>query len=849
MSTPMLEQYQEIKKKVPDTIVFFRLGDFYEMFGEDAQAAAPILEIALTARDAGKGSKIPMCGVPYHAVDGYLNKLVSAGYRVAICEQMEDPQMSKGIVKRDIVRIVTPGTLDIVGNQTKNNFLACVVKEKDWGLAYMDITTGDFRIFQTSRVETLQAELNGISPSELILTEDLIHMTKLLSDCFTSIIDQSWIRKTKELTTRFAEENNLLLQLPVAAKAASGLWQYVTHNIPNSGQNHILKISEVQQNNTMTLDKWTVRNLELTESLRTNDEKGTLYSIINLTKTAFGGRLLRSWIQRPLVKQSLIEKRLDIVEELTSNAFLRKDVQKALESVYDLERLMGKISLGRANAKDVYALTCTLSALSLIRNIIMENGSIQLQPYLPNLYSLDALAAELMKAVNPDAPYALKEGNLIQEGYSPEVDSLRSISSGGKEWIAKLENEERERTKIRSLKVGFNKVFGYYIEITHANAHLVPGDYQRKQTLVNAERFITPELKAYEEKVLTAQERLINLEYEIFMGLRKEVLVRSLDIMKAAQALAEIDVFSSLAEAAVRNHYIKPEIKTDGVIHILEGRHPVVETISEHFVPNDVFITGKKHLALITGPNMAGKSTYMRQIALIVLMAQIGSFVPAQKAAISMADSIFTRVGAADHLASGQSTFMVEMNEVAHILKHATQDSLVILDEVGRGTATFDGLSLAWAIAEFLVENESLKAKTLFATHYHELTQLEERYPEVFNLHVAVKEYGDDVVFLHKILPGKADRSYGLHVAKIAGLPGSLLKRAALILDELEDSSRQKKISAVNIGMIQQSLFEIPAIHPLLKEIGELDLDSLSPRQALDYLYDLANRIHSSQII
>ncbi|NLI94000.1 MAG: DNA mismatch repair protein MutS [Peptococcaceae bacterium] len=849
MSTPMLEQYYEIKQRVPDTIVFFRLGDFYEMFDQDARMAAPILEIALTARDAGKGSKIPMCGVPYHAVDGYLNKLVSAGYKVAICEQIEDPAMSKGIVKRDIVRIVTPGTLDIVGNQTKNNYLACVYKEKDWGLAYIDITTGDFRIVQTSLLETLQAELNRISPSELILTEDLALIPKLFSDYYISHIEKGWFRKTKELTERFPEQDDLLQQMPVACRAASGLWQYVLHNIPNSEQNHIFRISAIEQNNTMILDKWTVRNLELIESLRTNDEKGTLYSIINLTKTAFGARLLRSWIQQPLINKTMIEERLDTIEELTLNTFLRKDMQKALEAVYDLERLLGKISLGKANAKEVYSLASTLCALPHIRNVIMENGSVKLQPYLSSLLSLDTLASELIKAINPDASYSLKEGNLIQDGYSPEVDHLRSISSGGKEWIAKLENQERERTKIRSLKVGFNKVFGYFIEVTHANAHLVPDDYQRKQTLVNAERFITPELKAYEEKVLSAQDRLIDLEYNLFMNLRQQVLDRSLEIMKASQALAEIDVFSSLAEVAVRNHYIKPEIKTDGTIHIVEGRHPVVETISEHFVPNDALLTRNKHLALITGPNMAGKSTYMRQIALIVLMAQIGSFVPAQKASISVADCIFTRVGAADNLASGQSTFMVEMNEVAHILKYATKDSLVILDEVGRGTATFDGLSLAWAIAEYLIENKDLKAKTLFATHYHELTQLEEKYPEVFNLHVAVKEHGDDVVFLHKILPGRADRSYGLHVAKIAGLPLTLLKRAALILDELEDSSQQKKLTDVNAGMIQQSLFEIPKVHPLLKEISEIDLDSLSPRQALDYLYDLANRIHASQVI
>lgn len=845
----MLQQYQEIKSRASNAIVFFRLGDFYEMFGEDAVTAAPVLEIALTARDAGKGNKIAMCGVPYHAVDGYLNKLVRAGYKVAICEQTEDPQASKGIVKRDIVRIVTPGTIDTVGSDIKNNYLACTFKERDWGLAYIDITTGDFRIFQTPLLQTIIAELNRISPSEIIYPEDLT-LPKLFSDYYTSVIDKNWFKRTKELTERFEKQAEILNQMPIAAKAAAGLWQYVKHNIPHSEQDHVLKISTYQQSTTMILDRWTGRNLELVESLRTKDEKGTLFSILNRTKTAFGARLLRNWIQQPLTDKELIEQRLSTVDELANNTFLRKDLQKSFESVYDLERLLGKLSLGKANARDLLALASTLNCLPAIRNIIIENESFRLSQYINSLGSLDELAAELSEAINPDAPITLKEGDLIKKGYSLEIDTLRSISSGGKEWIAQLENQERERTKIRSLKVGYNKVFGYFIEVTNANAHLVPDDYQRKQTLVNAERFITPELKEYEQKVLNAQDKLIELEYDLFMKLRDKVLTHSLKIMVASQAIAEIDVFVSLAEIAVQYNYCKPEIRSDGVINIIEGRHPVVERISDNFVPNDTYLTRNKYLALITGPNMGGKSTYMRQVALIVLMAQMGSFVPAQKAAISLVDCIYTRVGAADNLVAGQSTFMVEMNEVAHIIKNATHDSLIILDEVGRGTATFDGLSLAWAIAEHLIENDSLKAKTLFATHYHELTQLEERYTDVFNLHVAVKEQGEDMVFLHKILPGKADRSYGLHVAKIAGLPTPLLKRAAILLGELENSPIERKIvKAVDANLLQPSLFEVQQIHPLLKEVEELDIDNFSPRQALDYLYDLINRIHSSQII
>jgi len=850
MTTPMLLQYQEIKKKAAGAIVFFRLGDFYEMFADDAVLAAPILEIALTARDAGQGEKIAMCGVPYHAVDNYLSKLVAAGYKVAICEQVEDPQSAKGIVKRDIVRIVTPGTTDIIPSETKNNYLACVVRDKEWGLSYLDITTGNFCFLQTPSWTILQNELSRVAPSELLVSEEIANAANLFPDYYISVCAKSNFAKVKELEARFPEQSDLLKQTPAAAKAAAALWQYVRQNIPNSEQNHILKIFPVQQSTTMILDKWTRKNLELVESLRTNDGKGTLYAVLNLTKTAFGARLLRNWIQQPLLDASEIENRLRKVEALTLNTFLRKDLHKALEAVYDLERLLGKFSLGRANARDMLALGSTLSSLPRLRTIIEENNASTFYPYLPALSGLDQLAATLCEAINPEAPPGLKEGNLIRGGFSEEVDRLRAVSSGGKEWIARLENQERERTKIRSLKVGFNKVFGYYIEVTHANSHLVPDDYVRKQTLANAERFITPELKEYEQQILTAQDRLIELEYRLFTELKEQVLAESPNIINATQALAEIDVFTSLAEAAVRYNYHKPEIREDGVIHICEGRHPVVERISPNFVPNDTHLTPRKHLALITGPNMAGKSTYMRQVALIVLMAQIGSYVPAQKAEISLVDCIFTRVGASDHLAAGQSTFMVEMNEVAHILKNASPNSLVILDEIGRGTATFDGLSLAWAIAEYLVENSSLQAKTLFATHYHELTRLEERYGQIFNLHVAVKEKGDDVVFLYKILPGKADRSYGIQVAKIAGLPQTLLLRAAAILRELENSSPQGNLlKAVDASLLQPSLFEIPQTHPLLQEIEELDVDSLTPRQALEYLYDLTNRIQSSKII
>jgi DNA mismatch repair protein MutS len=850
MTTPMLRQYEQIKKTSADAILFFRLGDFYEMFGQDAEIAAPVLDIVLTARDAGKGTKIPMCGVPYHSAESYIQKLVSSGYKVAICEQVEDPQTSKGIVKREIVRVITPGTSDFSGNETKNNYLASVYKEKEWGLAYTDITTGHFQIIETPSFETIQSELNRIAPSELLLPQDNIYSNSLFSDYYISSIDKSWYSQTKVLKDRFPEHLELLDRMPVAAKAATGLWIYIKNNIPNSEQNHILRITSLQDNTIMVLDKWTRKNLELVETIRTNDEKGTLFSILNQTKTAFGARLLRNWIQQPLINKDLIEERLNTVEELTDNTFLRKDLQKLLSKGYDLERILGRISLGRGNARDLYALATTLSYLPKIRSIIVENNSKKLDKYLKSLQHLDSLAEELIAAINPDAPYTLKEGNIIRNGYSSEIDNLRAISSGGKEWIATLESKERERTKIKSLKVGYNKVFGYYIEVTNSNLHLVPDDYQRKQTLANAERYITPELKKVEQKILTAQDELATLEYELFLKIREKVLANSLAIITCAHALAEIDVFISLAEVAIQYNYCKPEIRTDGVIDIIEGRHPVVERLTDLFVPNNTKLTRNKHLALITGPNMSGKSTYMRQTALIVLMAQIGSFVPAQKAAISIVDCIFTRIGAADNLGAGQSTFMVEMNEVAYILNNASNNSLIILDEVGRGTATYDGLSLAWAIAEYLVENNSIKAKTLFATHYHELTELEERHSEIFNLHVAVKEQGEDMIFLHKILPGKADRSYGLHVAKIAGLPTVLIRRAATVLAELENSSsKSKNTKTIGARSLQPSLFNLEYTHPLLKEIEQLDIDNLTPRQALEYLYDLRNRIRSSRVI
>lgn len=850
MSTPMLLQYRGIKDKVPGTILFYRLGDFYEMFGEDAELAAPILQIALTGRDAGDGKRIAMCGVPYHALDNYLAKLVKSGHKVAICEQVEDAKNAKGIVKREIVRIVSPGTLTESGSERTNHYLASVYYDTHWGLAFLDLSTGEFSLFQTPDLDVLLTEISRINPAELLLPPELMKKPKPWLGYYCSVRE----RKTfcgQALRERFHAQQDLFEEFPVGTQAATALWVYLLETMPGVEPTHILEISTFRSEHWMFLDQWTRRNLELTESLRGVEKMGTLLSVLDFTQTAFGGRLLKHWLEKPLLRKAAIDRRLDVVEELTSDSFLRRDLFKRLSEVYDLERLMGKVSYGTANAKDLLALAQTLALLPEIRSLLMNSSAENLKSNLPQLEGLDSFVNKLINALNPNPPISLHDGNLIKVGYSQEVDELRSISTGGKAWVAQLESAERERTGIRSLKIGYNKVFGYYIEITHTNAHLSPPEYERKQTLSNAERFITPQLKEYEQKIIGAEERLKDLEYELFLIIREDVRIHTKIILHIAQVLAEIDVFVSLAEVAVRNHYVRPEIQADGQILITEGRHPVVEQMLEPgvFVPNDTIMSKSLHLALITGPNMAGKSTYMRQVALIVLMAHIGSFVPAKKASITQVDRIFTRVGASDDLAAGQSTFMVEMQEVAHILKYATKKSLIILDEIGRGTATFDGLSIAWAVAEHLVQLPNFNPKTLFATHYHELTHLQDDFPGLYNLHVGVKERGEDIIFLHKILPGKADRSYGIQVARLAGLPQPLLQRAKALLLELETAEPAPAFCDPPKQVTQFSLFDVPQAHPLLQEISTLPMEDMTARQALQYLFDLRERIQSSEIL
>lgn len=849
MTTPMMQQYRGIKEKAPGAILFYRLGDFYEMFGEDAELAAPILQIALTGRDAGNGKRIPMCGVPYHALDNYLTKLVKAGHKVAICEQVEDAKLAKGIVKRDIIRIVSPGTLIEAVSERTNHYLASVTHDCDWGLAFLDLSTGEFSMFQTPDLDVLLTELSLINPAELLIAPELMKKPKPWAAYYCSLREQKTFTDPA-LRDHFLAQQALFQEFPVGTQAATALWIYLLETMPGVDPTHIIEITTFRSEYWMFLDQWTRRNLELTESLRNGDKKGTLLSILDLTQTAFGGRLIKHWIDKPLLRQDAIDQRLDVVEELTKDSFLRTDLFKLLSEVYDLERLMGKVSYGTANAKDLLALAQTLALLPEIRSLLTSSTAENLKSKAPDLDGLDDFVIKLQSALNPNPPLSLRDGNIIKTGYSQEVDELRSISTGGKAWVAQLESSERERTGIRSLKIGYNKVFGYYIEITHANAHLSPPDYQRKQTLSNAERFITPELKEYEQKIIGAEEKLKDLEYELLLILREDARSNTKMILQIAQILAEIDVFVSLAEVSVRNHYVRPQIKDDGQIVITEGRHPVVEQMLEPgvFVPNDTLMSKSLHLALITGPNMAGKSTYMRQVALIVLMAHIGSFVPAKKASITLVDRIFTRVGASDDLAAGQSTFMVEMQEVAHILKYATGKSLIILDEIGRGTATFDGLSIAWAVAEHLVQQSTFNPKTLFATHYHELTHLQDEFKGLFNLHVGVKERGEDIVFLHKILPGKADRSYGIQVARLAGLPQDLLNRAKTLLLELESSEPAHDWVDTRKPVSQISLFEVPQTHPLLQEINKLPMEDMTARQALQYLFDLRERIQSSEI-
>lgn len=856
--TPMLQQYTEIKKEHPDVILMFRLGDFYEMFGDDAKIASQVLEITLTSRDAGNSGRIPMCGVPYHAVDRYIARLIGSGYRVAICDQMEDPKLAKGIVRRQVTRIVTAGTIleDSMLDSKSNNYLAAPARYQDvYGLAIIDISTGEFLITEAKGdggAQRIIDEIVRLSPAEVIVMDDdewaqsicaaASNITNFTPDGFMSSRDILLAHFGTTSLRGFGCED-----YTAGMKAAAAIIKYL-EKTQQAALNLVRSLSVYSTSGFMVLDASARRNLELTQSMLDGSKSNSLLQVIDKTITPMGARLMRKWVDQPLLDLNIINDRLDIVSEFHSNLMTRTRVRELLNGISDIERLTSRISAGTANARDLIALKNSLEPLPQLADSLVSIKSEKARSWNEALRSSQHIVELIEDSIVDDAPITIREGSIIREGFNADVDALRSASKNGKSWIASLESEEREKTGIKSLKVGYNSVFGYYIEVTKANLSLVPDDYIRKQTTVNAERFITPELKELESMVLGADEKLMQLEYEVFCAIRDEISKDSQRLIEAARAVAEIDTFCGLAEAAVINRYTRPEVDEGKEIVIKNGRHPVVERLQsdELFVPNDVLLDcDENQLLIITGPNMAGKSTYLRQVALIVLMAQIGSFVPADYAKIGIVDRIFTRIGAHDELYSGQSTFMVEMNETANILNNATDRSLIILDEIGRGTSTYDGLSIAWAVAEYI---KDIGAKTLFATHYHNLNDLARTMHGVKNYRIAVREDADRIVWLRKIMPGGTDRSYGIQVARLAGLPDEVIERARDILAQLECSGGTRGITDRNTKIttmkknIQLTLFEMEQ-NPVLAEIEEMDVSTMTPIEALTRLYDLQTKI------
>ena len=875
--TPMMKQYMETKSQYQDCILFYRLGDFYEMFFEDALTASRELEITFTGKNCGQEEKAPMCGVPYHAVEGYLNRLVAKGYKVAICEQVEDPKTTKGIVKREVVRIVTPGTnLDTQAlDETKNNYIMCIVYIADrYGVSVADISTGDYFVTEIPDSAKLLDEIYRFSPSEIICNEafymsgvDMDGMKDRLGITIYSL--ESWYFDDEVCRKKLLEHFEVssfaglgLADYDCGIISAGALLQYLLETQKNSLSN-LTHITPYAAGKFMMIDSSTRRNLELCETLREKQKRGSLLWVLDKTKTAMGARTLRKYVEQPLIDKTEIIRRLDAVQELKEQAISREEIREYLSPVYDLERLITKIAYGSANPRDLTAFRSSLEMLPALLYILQEMKAELLKDLAVDLDPLEDLCILVKKAIREDPPIAMKEGNIINDGYNEEVDKLRRAKSDGKDWLAKLENDEREKTGIKNLKIKYNKVFGYYLEVTNSYKEMVPEYYTRKQTLANAERYITPELKELEDMILGAEDKLYALEYELYSEVRDLIASQIERIQKTAKAVAALDAFASLALVAERNNYVRPKINEKGVIDIKEGRHPVVERMipNEMFISNDTYLDDKKHrISIITGPNMAGKSTYMRQTALIALMAQIGSFVPAKSANIGLSDRIFTRVGASDDLASGQSTFMVEMTEVANILRNATSKSLLILDEIGRGTSTFDGLSIAWAVIEYISDSRLLGAKTLFATHYHELTELEGKIDNVNNYCIAVKEKGDDIVFLRKIVKGGADKSYGIQVAKLAGVPELVIGRAKEIVEELSDEDITARVSEIaskervvkkkpkvkkydDVDIAQMSLFDTVKDDDVLEELKNLDVGNMTPIDALNTIYRLQNKL------
>lgn len=873
--TPMMQQYMETKKQYQDCILFYRLGDFYEMFFEDAQIASKVLEITLTGKNCGLEERAPMCGVPYHAVDGYLNKLVSHGHKVAICEQVEDPKLAKGIVKREVVRIVTPGTnLNMQAlEESRNNYLMCIAYMEDGiGISVIDAMTGDYYVTEVSDVKKLNDEIIKFSPSEIIYNDNFLVSGFNVDDLHDRLnitmynLDNRYFDEAackKLLCKHFHVHTMTALGLddfPSGQIAAGAVLQYL-YDTQKNGLVNITHINPYICSRYMLLDSSTRRNLELTETLREKMKRGSLLWVLDKTKTAMGARCLRTYIEQPLIDLDDIIMRQDAIEQLNKNMVSRDEIREYLSPIYDLERLLGKISYKTANPRDLIAFRNSLRMLPPIRTVLSEFDA----PLLQNLYNdidgLEDLCGLIESAIEEEPPISSKEGGIIKDGFSDDVDHFRQAKTEGKTWLLDLENTERERTGIKNLKIKYNKVFGYYLEVTNSFLTQVPDDYIRKQTLSNAERYTMPKLKEMEDTILNAEDKLYGLEYDLFCEIRDALCDNMQRIQKTAKAIANLDVFASLAYVAERNHYVRPKLNKKGVIDIKDGRHPVVEKMipNDMFISNDTFLDSDKHMiSIITGPNMAGKSTYMRQTALITLMAQVGSFVPAKSAKIGIVDRIFTRVGASDDLASGQSTFMVEMNEVANILRNATSNSLLILDEIGRGTSTFDGLSIAWAVVEHISNKRLLGAKTLFATHYHELTELEGKLPCVNNYCIAVKEKGDDIVFLRKIVKGGADKSYGIQVAKLAGVPDMVIDRAKEIVEQLSDNDITEKVQSIQIDgakgktkvkkydqvdLAQMTLFDTTTDEDVIEELKSVDISNMTPLDALNTLYKLQNLV------
>ena len=866
--TPMMQQYMETKEQYKDCILLYRLGDFYEMFYDDALIASKVLEITLTGKDCGQAERAPMCGIPYHALDGYLTKLIDHGYKAAICEQVEDPKTAKGIVKREVIRIVTPGTnLSMQSlDESKNNYLMCLFyMDEQFGISVADISTGDYYMTEVDTAKKVFDEINRYMPAEIIYNDYFLMSGLNLEELgekmqFSVSALDTWY-SDEDLCVQKIKDHFHVLSLDglglsdySAGTIAAGMLLLYLYETQKNALPQMTRIIPYKTERYMVLDTATRRNLELLETLREKQKRGSLLWVLDKTKTAMGARFLRSCIEQPFVQKEYIERRLESLEELNEDVITRDEIREYLNAIYDLERLMSKISYKSANPRDLISFKNSLSMIPPIKYLLRNMHTPDLKEIYDNLDNLEDISGLIANSIEDEPPISIKEGGIIKTGYHADVDKYRNAKTEGKQWLADMEQKERENTGIKNLKIKFNKVFGYYLEVTNSYKDLVPESWTRKQTMANDERYITPELKELEDMILGAEEKLFSLEYDLFAMIRDQIGAEVRRIQDTAKALAKIDVYTSLAFVAERNHYVRPNINTKGILSIKGGRHPVVEQMipNDAFVPNDTYLDEKDHrVSIITGPNMAGKSTYMRQTALIVLMAQMGSFVPAQSADIGICDRIFTRVGASDDLASGQSTFMVEMNEVANILRNATKNSLLILDEIGRGTSTFDGLSIAWAVVEHISDRKILGAKTLFATHYHELTELEGRLSGVNNYCIAVKEQGDDIIFLRKIIQGGADRSYGIQVAKLAGIPSSVIERAkeiALSLSDADIAAKAREIALdeghAECGNIVKE--EKTAATPddlVIAQIAALDLGRLTPLEAINLLYQYQEEI------